>query len=325
MSLSRLETAQRDGAFAWPDGPVWLVETAPDLWMPPGADLHVTHGFKPALDKWLKRGAAQGAPDAPGLAVMSVPRSKTLARALVVEAARAPFVVIDGQKTDGVDSLHRALRGLGAATQTLTKGHGRVFWFAPDKGLRERLEPWRSPGPQQADDGFFRQPGVFSETRIDPGSAGLAAVLPDKPGRRIVDLGAGWGHLSHAIMERGGVEQLHLVEADARALDCARLLLKDEPRITFHWADARTFRLPDPVDTVVMNPPFHEGRTGAPDLGQAFIDTAAALLSPRGTLWMVANRHLPYEDALSRNFRAVQELEGTSAFKLFRAERPSRR
>jgi 16S rRNA (guanine1207-N2)-methyltransferase len=39
---------------------------------------------------------------------------------------------------------------------------------------------------------------------------------------------------------------------------------------------------------------------------------------------MVANRHLPYESALSDRFAAVKELDGTGAFKLFQASRPKR-
>ena len=59
------------------------------------------------------------------------------------------------------------------------------------------------------------------------------------------------------------------------------------------------------MDAVVMNPPFHTGRTAEPGLGQAFITAAARLLAPQGQLWMVANRHLPYETALGGQFAHV--------------------
>ena len=77
-------------------------------------------------------------------------------------------------------------------------------------------------------------------------------------------------------------------------------------------------------DTVVMNPPFHVGRRGEPALGQAFIATAAAILGNAGHLWMVANRHLPYEIALNSLFVKVEEPFGTSKFKVLHAQRPSR-
>ena len=56
------------------------------------------------------------------------------------------------------------------------------------------------------------------------------------------------------------------------------------------------------MDAVVMNPPFHEGRKADPELGQAFIEAAAGMLGAKGKLYMVANRHLPYEETLERLF-----------------------
>ena len=54
-----------------------------------------------------------------------------------------------------------------------------------------------------------------------------------------------------------------------------------------------------------MNPPFHDGGTEDQALGQAFIRRAAEALRPGGTLWLVANRHLPYEATLSAAFKTV--------------------
>ncbi|MDT9081655.1 methyltransferase, partial [Escherichia coli] len=80
-----------------------------------------------------------------------------------------------------------------------------------------------------------------------------------------------------------------------------------DPRARFTWADATQGR-PGPFDAVVMNPPFHNGRAADPALGLAFIRAAAHALTPSGTLWMVANRHLPYEAALREAFREVEEV-----------------
>ena len=129
------------------------------------------------------------------------------------------------------------------------------------------------------------------------------------------------------MLRHPGVEVLHLVEADHAALDCARRNVTD-PRARFHWADATTFRLPEPVNGVVMNPPFHEGRAADPHLGARFIRAAAGLLTGAGRLWMVANRHLPYEAALSELFADVQEIGGDNRFKVITATgagRPKRR
>jgi 16S rRNA (guanine1207-N2)-methyltransferase len=138
----------------------------------------------------------------------------------------------------------------------------------------------------------------------------------------VVDLGAGWGYLSAHMLTRD-VKAVHLVEAHDVALQCARHNVTDQ-RAEFHWADATRWAPPHKVDAVVTNPPFHTGRAADPSLGRAFIVAAARMLAPHGALWMVANRHLPYEDTLTTHFAKVVDLGGDARFKLVRAERPKR-
>jgi 16S rRNA (guanine1207-N2)-methyltransferase len=151
----------------------------------------------------------------------------------------------------------------------------------------------------------------------------LAKALPARLGPRVADLGAGWGFLSRAILEREGVAELHLVEADHAALECAQRNITD-PRARFHWADATAFKPDAAVDTVVTNPPFHVSRAADPSLGRAFIEAARRILTPRGELWLVANRHLPYEKALRDAFREVTETGEDPSFKVFHASHPLR-
>ncbi len=74
-------------------------------------------------------------------------------------------------------------------------------------------------------------------------------------------------------------------------------------------------------DTVIMNPPFHEGRVTDVSLGQAFIAAAASRLKPGGRLLMVANRQLPYETTLKGLFKNVTLLEEANGFKIFDAKK----
>jgi 16S rRNA (guanine1207-N2)-methyltransferase len=249
-------------------------------------------------------------------ALVVVPRAKEAARARIA-AARAVTdgpIIVDGQKTDGIEPLLRALRSRADVSEALSKGHGKLFVVEGGD-----FADW-SERPHRVD-GFVTRPGVFSADRIDPGSALLAAALPRDLKGRVADLGAGWGFLSRAILASPKVAEVHLVEADAVALDCARENVTD-PRAAFHWDDATTHAGAAPYDVIVSNPPFHEGRRGVPDLGRAFIRSAARLLSRQGTLWLVANRHLPYEAALAEAFAEVHEIGGDARYKLFRATRP---
>lgn len=250
--------------------------------------------------------------------IVFLPRAKALARALIHQACNRAngIIVVDGAKTDGVDSLLKDIRKRVAVVGPISKAHGKIFWFQSNS---EAFADWAAPQTQMVGR-FQTAPGVFSADGVDPASALLLDTLPQKRGMRIADLGAGWGFLSAHLID-DSMRSLHLVEADHTALGCARVNVADQ-RARFHWADATRWSAPEPLDVVVMNPPFHTSRSADPTLGQGFIASAARNLTRNGHLWMVANRHLPYEATLSERFIHVDEVAGDNRFKVFHASRP---
>lgn len=285
---------------------------------------HVIDTMWTAQDIFSKRGfSTDVAPNGPYSAViLTLPRARALAKASIAMAVQhAPdgLIVVDGQKTDGIDSILKAVRSKTSIEGQVSKAHGRAFWFRAS----EVFSDWASEGATQNNDGFFTAPGVFSADGIDPASAILADMLPPKLGKSVVDLGGGWGYLTSRALANPAIENIACVEVDHTAVECARLNITD-PRVEFHWADATTWRPATPVDSVLMNPPFHTGRKGDPGLGQAFIANAAKILKPSGHLWMVANRHLPYEATLEQYFVTHTDLGGGTKFKVLHAERPKR-
>ncbi|UWR87966.1 class I SAM-dependent methyltransferase [Phaeobacter inhibens] len=253
--------------------------------------------------------------------VVFLSRAKALTRGLLAQAAELSDgpVLVDGGKTDGVDSVLKALRARCDVSAPISKAHGKAFWF---DATGTDLSDWQV-ATTQIDGGFQTAPGVFSADGVDPASALLVAALPAKLGRNVVDLGAGWGYLSSAVLQRETVQALHLVEADHSALSCARQNIND-PRAQFHWADARSWQTTERVDCVISNPPFHTSRAAEPSLGQAFITAASGMLAPAGAFWLVANRHLPYEATLAEQFATVSEVAGDNRFKVLQASRPRR-
>ncbi|MFQ6547590.1 class I SAM-dependent methyltransferase [Aestuariibius sp. 2305UL40-4] len=293
-----------------------------DLSALPKEAVQIVQGMKPDHDAWKEHGYAVS-PDIPGeadIAIVLLPRAKALARDWIARAMAISreAVILDGQKEDGIDSLLRELRAWGAVEDVLAKAHGKIARLSPGIALPN----WRDPGPRRVAGSFYTSAGVFSADKIDRGSAMLASALPSLAGR-VVDLGAGWGYLSHHILLQPGVTALDLVEADHAALACARRNISDV-RATFHWADAHRWTPEDAADAVVSNPPFHSGRKADLDLGRGFVRDAARMLSPRGAFHMVANRHLPYEAVLVEQFNEVAEIAGDPSFKVFTARRPRR-
>jgi len=338
MRNSRLTLALQSGALVLPASgriAVWRPVAGDDLSPLPRGRVTVLTGFRPDHDHFRDLGwetAPDASPDAPPPAVpppaapyvaglVCLTRSRAQARALLARAADevAPGgpIAVDGQKTDGIDSILRELGRRVPLSEPIAKAHGKIAVFAAGPGL----EDWRARDRDLG--GFVTRPGVFSADGPDRGSELLAQALPERLGPWVVDLGAGWGYLGRAILAREGVRHLDLVEAEAEALACARRNITD-PRARFHWEDARSFRPGGAVDAVVANPPFHTGRRPDPALGEDFVAAAARMLAPGGTLWLVANRHLPYDRALAANFSQVEAAGGDASFRIIRATRPRR-
>ena len=243
--------------------------------------------------------------------------------ARVAEGGR---LFVSGAKTDGIESLQKALRKEGLAVEAAPRRHGRVLSMRREGPAPEVFATWleeAAPAARIRAGGrdFVTAAGVFSWDRVDPGSALLAEALPPLKGA-VADLGAGWGFLSAKILESAEVASLDLVEAEHAALACARANLADA-RARFHWADVRAMPLARAGhETVVANPPFHDGREVSLALGTAFLEAGARLLKPSGRLWVVANRTLPYERVLERAFVEWSEVGGDRTYKLLCAARP---
>lgn len=327
MSI-RLSLAIESGGFVVPENgtiAVFHPRAEHDLSALPRDRVLVVQPMRPDHDDFIARGYNCVAALEPGAeiaaAVVFLTRAKALARHLVAQAVAvsAGPVLIDGAKIEGIDSIYKAARKLADPSAPISKAHGKAFWV---DAAPEFFADWRAETFDFVD-GYVTAPGVFSADGIDPASHLLIDALPDKIGRNLADLGAGWGYLSDQLLQRDTVESLHLVEADYSALNCARRNVTD-PRAQFHWGDARQWKPPHLLDGVIMNPPFHTGRSAEPALGQAFIATAARVLTPSGNLWMVANRHLPYETILAELFAQVSEIAGDNRFKVLHACRPKR-
>lgn len=332
MSVSRLSLAL-DGTIALPESGRILVLNPTGM-----ADLsaldkdrvQIVQGFYPDYAALLRRGFdVNPTPNGEyAAAIVFLPRAKALALSMVAQASAATnggLVIVDGQKTDGIMSMLKALKGRTGVLGTLSKAHGKIAWFrAVDTNAD--LSDWIAQNKEIAG-GFTTHPGVFSADGPDKGSQVLLDALPNKLKGHGADLGAGWGLLSREILKLEAVKTLDLVEADHAAYECARLNITD-PRAQFHWADATSWGQGGDkgaqLNFVVSNPPFHTGRKGDPDLGRAFIRAAAGILAPSGQFWMVANRHLPYEATLDAYFRHVNEVGSNSGFKVLHAMRPRR-
>jgi len=236
------------------------------------------------------------------------------------------FVVVSMENSEGAKSGEKDLRELAPNVQSVSKNKCRIFW-AGKKDLNETLlQSWaKLDAPRMLETiGFISRPGLFAWNRIDDASRLLTAHLPQDLSGRGADLGAGFGFLTHTVlMKCENIEAMDVFEAEARALECARLNLarfEKTTRLEYHWHDVAK-GIQGPYDFVISNPPFHQGHDEIQTLGQAFIESAARSLKPGGRFYMVANRHLPYEASLKNNFSKFNVLAMENGFKVFEASK----
>lgn len=292
--------------------------------------------FKPFADA-LERSGLRVSPPGSGerfpLVMVLPPRQRDEARALfahaVQRATEGGVVLAAVPNAEGAKSAEGDLTSLAGPLHQLSKHKCRVFWTQPlgtqvNAGLSDTWAAFDEPRLNEA--GYVSRVGLFAWDRVDIASALLAAHLPTELAGSVADLGAGYGYLSTQLIARcPGVSSIDLYEAEARALEPARQNLQQARRdsgrdvaFAVHWHDV-TQGLPRRYDAVVSNPPFHQGRADLPELGRAFIDTAANALLPHGRFWLVANRHLPYEATLAARFNEVNTVVMQDGFKVIEA------
>ncbi|NBN63044.1 class I SAM-dependent methyltransferase [Pannonibacter tanglangensis] len=299
--------------------------------------LDLVQSFAPDRDALAASGYT-AAPEVPGegheLALILAPRQKQEARALIAQAFMrvrpGGRVIISAANAEGGKAFETDLAEIaGGLEGNQSKAKCRVAWALRDDARLNRalLDEWAAgDAPRPILDGrFVSRPGLFAWDHVDGATDLLLRTLPATLSGIGADLGAGFGVLSAGLLARcPRVAALDLYEAEKRALDLARDNLAEATaprRLQFFWADV-TKGLGRAYDFIAMNPPFHQAtKADRTDVGQAFIRAAAKGLKPGGSLWMVANRHLPYEAVLNELFAEMAIVADEAGYKVIHARK----
>jgi len=220
---------------------------------------------------------------------------------LVAQAVRhagpAARIIVAQSNDQGAQSLEKTLKAAGAQIVTQSKAKARIMAFSPQN---VKTSDWEEKAAMQPvlDGAYQSQPGLFSWNRIDPGSFLLMQALPDNLPGTGADFGCGWGFLTRHLVNKA--DMVYAVDNDARAIAAVTVNVPSSKPV---WADAtRPVKDLPPLDWIVSNPPFHGAGGEDRGLGQKFIANAAHHLKRGGVLYLVANRHLPYEKILGDRF-----------------------
>lgn len=223
----------------------------------------------------------------------------------------------------GARGFERAVMSLAPNASSLSKRKCRVVTLQKEASMEVPKEWNLLDQPQTIENtDYVTFTGVYGGTKVDKGSEDLIAHLieNEKVYGHGADLGAGWGYLSGKLLEAyPNLRGIDLYEADSRALKAAEINLKENDKARFFHTDVVGESLTRKYDFVIMNPPFHNTEDEDVDLGRQFIAKAKSILKPKGKLYMVANKHLPYEKKINEIFTTVTTTS-TKGFKVICAK-----
>jgi 16S rRNA (guanine1207-N2)-methyltransferase len=234
------------------------------------------------------------------------------------------MVVADNQA--GGKSLSKKLAAFGCPVQDLSKHKCRVVWTsAPEQASPDKIQAAIKAGDIHTRnvDGLYTQAGVFSWEHRDKGTEILLQHLPQSLSGHGADFGCGIGEISRFILATcPHITTLTCIDHDSRAvLCCMKNTSAYQDKVSVLCQDIPQQTSLKGLNFIVMNPPFHNGKIEDKTLGLSFIIKAANALNTGGTLYMVANSHLPYEDTLSAHFSQITLLAKENGFKIFAAVR----
>ncbi len=164
---------------------------------------------------------------------------------------------------------------------------------------------------------------IFARGRLDPATALLAGCFEVPAGAAVLDLGCGGGVLGILAALLAPTSTVTLADADPLAVEVSRqnASLNGVRNVTVHLSDVLRDVPAATYDVVLMNPPFHQGRTQDVGIAHRFIAEAAAVLRPGGRLYVVCNRFLRYEPVIVQHVGPVTEVAGDTRYKVLLGRR----
>lgn len=131
--------------------------------------------------------------------------------------------------------------------------------------------------------------GVFSERRLDPGTAVLLRKAPQPPADgTFLDLGCGWGPIALALAAESPQAQVWAVDINARAVDLCALNAKDLGRTNVHAVLDTGLDPSLSFDLIWSNPPIRVGKEALHALLLEYLPR----LNPGGRAVLVVQRNL---------------------------------
>lgn len=251
-----------------------------------------------------------------------------------ISQLQTPCKIIAAGKTTQVTSnvLKLFEKYFSDVTTSLAKKKSRLIFASHNGQSAKRFEkyPTQISWPELSVS-LKSHANVFAGEQLDIGGRFLAENLPQiQTNQVVVDLGCGNGLLSLACLkqlESSEVKaQLILSDESLMAIESARMNVEDNfPSLVemcqFRQEDCMSEQPHDSVDIVLCNPPFHQQNTITEHIAKQMFRRASECLVQGGQLYVVANRHLPYQAELKKRFGGFKVVAQNKKFIIFQCNK----
>lgn len=263
------------------------------------------------------------------LVILTFPKSKkelafTLAMIAPTLADDARVLVI-GENKSGIKSLSKLVK---EQTHYVTKidaaRHCILFELALNHHTPFDLAQWFSTYTFTQDNIDYEiaaLPGVFSQAKLDKGTEVLFEKLPNTIKGKVLDFGTGAGVIATFIGKKHPNCTLFLADVSALALASAEKTLAINCLSGHVFATNSMSHIQEQFDTVVTNPPFHQGQKTHYAATESFLKQISKFVSHNGQLLVVANSFLTYEPIMRKGFTNICRLTEKNGFTVYQANK----
>ncbi|MGA9699298.1 MULTISPECIES: class I SAM-dependent methyltransferase [Acinetobacter] len=264
-------------------------------------------------------------------AIIFVPKSKELLNYIlhnvVSRLSLGSSIFLVGEKKAGVERAAKQLQPYGKALKLDSARHCQMWQLTIESTVTAKtLADWAQQytvATPRGDLTICALPGVFSQNRLDLGTAVLLPFLSQVTSGKIADFGCGAGVISAYLAKLNPKNRIFAMDVDAFALASTRMtfekndLAPEQLEITAVTGieDAPLF-----LHAIVSNPPFHQGIQTNYNASESLCKTSRRHLKSGGELWIVANRFLNYPLLIEQNFGQCTTKADQQGFKVLFAK-----
>lgn len=228
-------------------------------------------------------------------------------------------VYLVGDNKGGIKSLVNHAEKLGLHAHKLDNAK-HCLWFSLTGDLAQLAQRQLSSFTLSLNDKSLQicsYPGVFNHGKLDTGTALLLQQLAHINDGKVLDFACGAGIIGAYLKQQAPAIELYCSDISMLAVEATQATLAaNQLSGTVVAADGLP-STPANFKHIVSNPPFHTGIKTDYSISEAFIAQSVNRLQKGGTLTLVANNHLAYQQLLEQAFGNIKVLAKANGFVVY--------